>query len=89
MSEHLTELLAQVDAECEEYSLPPLSWVVHDMPGRPNATQDQLNQVYATAARGAYDQLKSLQVFVGTEESKRVTIVSDAVCLICSTKLRL
>ena len=48
-------LLDSVDADCIAHGLPPLSWIIADVPGRPNATKDQRDQVHAAAAKGMYE----------------------------------
>jgi hypothetical protein len=52
-------LLDEIDEECRTHGLPPLSWLVVDVPGRPNATREQIAQVHAAAAEGKYDLLES------------------------------
>jgi len=49
------ELLDAIDADCRAHGLPLLSWLVTDVPGRPNATPEQIAAVHKAAAEGKYD----------------------------------
>ena len=48
-------ILDEIDKECRVHGLPPLSWVVRNIPGRANASQEQIDSVWKAAREGKYD----------------------------------
>jgi hypothetical protein len=52
--EPMMQLLKEIDDECEEHGLPPLSRLVMDKPGVENATNEEIAEVHEAAAQGKY-----------------------------------